>query len=225
MVLQNGWPKYWERAEQGGNYYGKHGANSDLEINILNITKKDILLDIGCANGAILTDIRKKTGAIGYGIDISPIPLKLNKDKKLKLKVADMEKTGYPGNTFTKVISRGVFEHTPRTEKVFLELNRIMKRGGLAFITVPNKISFFHLTKNFKMIIRTWDLGYERSFSKKEIDVVLKKTGFKLERYYIIPHSQVSNIFNWGDNQLNKINKNYFGFFIYFTARKIKDVA
>ena len=222
--LKNGWIKYWkERVENKGEYYGKKGANSDKIIKLLEIRKKDKILDIGCAKGAHLTDIRKKTSAGCYGIDISPIAIKLNKDKKIKLSVADMEKTGFRSNSFTKVFSLGVFEHTPNSIKVFKELNRIMKIKGLAYISVPNKYSFFHITKNIKMLIGIWDLGYEKSFSKSEINKLLNKTGFKLRKYWVENHIHPANIFNWLDNFLNKINKKQFGFFNHFVIKKIKD--
>ena len=223
--LKNGWVNYWkERVKGKGEYYGKHGRNSDKIIALLKIKKSDKVFDIGCATGADLSDIRNKTGAKCYGIDISPIAVKLNKDKKIKLKVADMEKTTFPNKFFTKVFSFGVFEHTPRSYNVFRELNRIMKKEGIAYISFPNKYSFFHITKNIKMILGTWDLGYEKSFTKSEVKKILEKTGFRLKAYWVEPHIKPGNIFNHLDNLLNKLNNKHFGFFINFIAEKIKDV-
>lgn len=223
--LENGWVEYWERRTyHEGDYYGKDGRNAGKIIKLLSISKKDTVLDIGCAIGAHLSDIRNKTGAKCYGIDISPIAISLNRDKKINLKVADMENTGYPNKYFTKVFSLGTFEHTPRSLVVFKELNRIMKLGGEAHISVPNKISFFHITKNIKMIMGTWDLGYEKSFSSKDIRRIAEKSGFKVEKLWIEPHSSPGNIFNKIDNLLNEINPNRFGFFLNFNLRKIKNV-
>jgi SAM-dependent methyltransferase len=223
--LENGWIKYWEeRVSSDENYYGRGGRNSSKIISVLSIKKGDNVLDIGCANGAHLSDIRKKKGAICYGIDISPIAIKLNKDKKIKLKVADMEKTGYKSGIFDKVFSLGTFEHTPRTLRVFNELNRIMKIGGEAYISVPNKISLFHITKNVKMILGTWDLGYEKSFSPNEIRKIAHHTGFEVDSLWIEPHISPSNIFNKIDNLLNGLNNKRFGFFVNFILRKVKNV-
>ncbi len=172
--LENGWIKYWnDRVGQDKDYYDKKGANADFIIKYLAIQKKDKVFDIGCATGGMLSDITLKTGATCYGIDISPVAVGLNKDTTIKLKVADMENTTYPPNFFDKVFSLGVFEHTPHSFEVFQELHRVMKPGGLAFITVPNKFSFFHLTKNIKMLLGTWDLGYEKSFSKFELEKLM----------------------------------------------------
>lgn len=224
-VLANGWKDYWKsRVDEDGYYYGKYGGNADKFIKILDIEKKDSVFDIGCAVGAHLSDIANKTGAKCYGIDISPIPIKMCKDKRLKLKVADMEKTTFPDKSFTKVFALGTLEHTPRSPSVFKELNRVMKIGGKAYITVPNKYSFFHITKNIKMFMGIWDLGYEKSFTRSEIKEIMEKTGFVVEKYWVEPHIQIANPFNLADNILNKINNRTFGFFIHMLLRKVKDV-
>lgn len=224
MRLENGWVKYWEdRTSTNRDYYGKEGSNADFIISALKINKNDSVFDIGCAVGAHLTDIKNKTGARCYGIDISPIAVKMNKDKRVETRVADMENTTFPDKSFTKVFSLGVFEHTPRSLRVFRELNRIMKVGGTAFITVPNKYSFFHITKNVKMVLGTWDLGYEKSFTKSEIKSLLRRSGFRLKDYWVMPHKNPANPFNLADNVLNRINDQHLGFFIYFTAEKVKD--
>jgi ubiquinone/menaquinone biosynthesis C-methylase UbiE len=222
--LTNEWEKYWkDRVNSNGSYYGKEGSNAERAIDLLEIKKNDKVLDIGCGVGAHLSDIKNKVGAECYGIDISPIAVKLSKDKRIKLKVADMEKTTYPDNFFTKVFSLGVYEHTPNSLSVFKELNRVLKKGGIAYITVPNKYSFYHITKNIRVWLGTWDLGYEKSFSKPEIKQLLNRTGFRLKKYWVERHTQRANIFNVMDNALNKINKTHFGFFIHFSFEKTRN--
>ena len=83
--IGNEWKKYWEeRTRKNSDWYGKRGRNADEIIKELNISKKDILLDIGCANGSYLSDIYKKTKAKCYGIDISEIAINLNKSDILE---------------------------------------------------------------------------------------------------------------------------------------------
>ena len=223
--LKNEWKRYWDtRVKNNQPYFGMNKRNSDKIIQILAIDKKDRVLDIGCATGGHLSDIRNKTEAKCYGIDISPVPIKLNKDKKIKLKVASMLNMPYKPDVFTKIFALGTVEHSPETEEIFREINRVASIGGKIFITVPNKASFFHLTKNLKIFLGRWDLGYEKSFTKGEILRALNKTGFKLDKFWVEPHQSVANIFNFLDNFLNKVNNKRFGFFIYFTASKIKNV-
>lgn len=220
--MDNGWKRYWqERISSGGEYYGKTGGNADKIIRILKIGKKDKVLDIGCAVGAYLSDIRKKTGAKCYGIDISSIAIKLNKDKNLSLNVGDMEEIPFKDRMFDKVLSLGTFEHTPRSLKVFKELNRVMKIGGIAHISIPNKFSFFHITKSIKMLFNIWELGYEKSFTYEEINQLVKKSGFELKAFWVEPPTKIGkNPFNLLDKILNKVNNKKFGYFINIVVKK-----
>ncbi len=220
--MQNKWIEYWKaRTEHDGEYFGKEGNNADQIIELLQVQPKDKILDIGCGPGTFLTDIRKKIKNVEcYGIDISDIPIKLSKDKALYMQVADMEYLPYKANSFNKLFSLGVVEHTPRTTKVLKEISRVMQPGGRIFLTVPNLFSMFHITKRAKMIMGTWEIGYERSFSGYEFKYRLEKAGFTQVRWFIIPHRKIHNSFNYIDNKLNKISNRYFGFFLYVTAVK-----
>jgi SAM-dependent methyltransferase len=170
-----------------------------------------------------LSDIEDKTGAKCFGIDISPIAIKLNKNKKINLKVGDMEKIPFRDKMFDKVFSFGVFEHSPRSFSVFKELNRVMKLGGTAYISVPNKISLFHVIKNIKMMLGIWDLGYEKSFTYDEIKDLLEKTGFELKAFWVEPPTRIGkNPFNLLDKILNKVNNKKFGYFINLVALKTR---
>lgn len=222
-TLKNGWVQYWkQRVEDNADYYGKHGSNANKIIKTLKINKNDRVFDIGCANGSYLTDIHKKTNAKCSGIDISPVAIGLNKDKNIRIWVADMEKTGAKSGYYNKIFSLGTMEHNPNSHNVFVELWRIMKKGGLAYITIPNKISLFHITKNIKMRIGLWDLGYEKSFTYWGLKEELEPLGLKIEQYWIEPHLQIANVFNFTDNVLNKLNHKLFGFFIHMVVRKVK---
>ncbi|MBI5391375.1 methyltransferase domain-containing protein [Candidatus Woesearchaeota archaeon] len=220
--MKNSWVKYWEERTEGDeDYFGKHGDNADQIIHLLDIQPGDKVLDIGCGMGTFLTDIQKKVKNVEcYGIDISPIPIRMNRNKKIKLQVGNMEALPFKDSAFTKVFSLGVVEHTPRTEKVLKEIARVTKSNGKIFLTVPNLVSMFHLTKRVKMVLGTWKIGYERSFAPIEFKMRLKKTGFRRYNYFIIPHRIIHNIFNWTDNKLNKISNRHFGFFLFATAVK-----
>jgi len=195
-------------------------ANADWIIKELNIKKKDKVLDIGCGNGAHLRDISRKTGAKCFGADIRKDIFKLNKDKNIILRYSDMRAIKFPSSSFDKIFSLGAFEHVPQTDRVFSEVSRILKKDGKVLFTVPNECSFFHLIKKLKQLLGIWKLGYEESFTISELNSLLKKHNLRIEKAYIVGHPKVFNIFNWMDNQLNKINNRRFGFFIRIIAKK-----
>lgn len=195
--------------------------NADWIIDGLKIGKKDVVLDIGCGIGAHLEDINKKTKAVGYGVDIREDLFKINTNKRLVLKYADMRELKFQDSYFTKVFSLGAFEHVPETDRVFGEASRVLKKNGMILFTVPNKLSFFHITKRAKQLLGMWKIGYEKSFTINELSKIIGKHNLIIKKAYIVPHIKIHNIFNYLDNKLNRINNERFGFFIIVIARKI----
>lgn len=208
----------WLKEDVSWNWETK--VNSDWIISDLSISKEDIVLDIGCGPGAYLNDINLKTQAKCYGIDIRTDVFKLNRNKNVHLLQGNMLEIPHKPGTFTKIFSLGTLEHDPDTDKVFSEVSRVLKRNGKVLLTVPNKLSFFHLTKRVKQFLGKWDIGYEKSFTIRELKKLLEKQGLRVEEEYISPHPQINNFFNYSDNFLNNLNNKKFGFFISIVASK-----
>ena len=55
----------------------------------------------------------------------------MHNDKPLKLSIQSLEETNYQSNTFDFVTSLSVIEHGVDIHKYFIEMNRILKKGGL----------------------------------------------------------------------------------------------
>ncbi|MEK6935107.1 MAG: class I SAM-dependent methyltransferase [Nanoarchaeota archaeon] len=217
--MVNAWEKYYQ--ERKTNYFGETISDASDIIKILDIKESDIVLDIGAGPGAHLEYMRQKIPNVKcMGIEISPTAIKKKLSKELDIRLGDMRKMPFRNESVNKVFSLGTVEHVPDTLQVLREIYRVTKSGGKIYLTIPNKISFFHITKNFKMLIGKWDIGYEASFSPRQFRKLLHKVGFKNAKYFIMPHPRVNNIFNYMDNRLNKFKGKYFGFFLHFVAEK-----
>jgi SAM-dependent methyltransferase len=125
--------------------------------------------------------------ALIYAIDISNCIANqawgcFEKDKPF-ITVADLRKLPFPDNFFDYIYSMGTAEHFANYETAFREIYRVLKRGGIAIIGVPNKFDpFFRpLFVFFLQRLRIYFFGYEKSFSKKEMIQILKKTHFKIK--------------------------------------------
>lgn len=216
--MVNEWLTYYATREE---YFGKHGANADRLISLLGIISSDFVLDVGCGPGAYLDDIKKKKHTFCVGLDLSFDAIRKRHTWDNFLVVADMHYLPFKANSFTKLFSLGTVEHTPNTKKVLAEVARMLKTGGKACLTVPNKISFFHITKNIKMLLGSWDLGYEKSFTSKQFTKLLRQAALVKKFQFITPHPRVTNIFNFADNILNKLANHLFGFFLCVIAEKV----
>lgn len=129
-------------------YYSTQGYldNADLglgcgfPVKYAKIIKGDVIGDLGCAAGIDSFLAREKTGPEGYvvGFDLTPELIEIaTQNAKLKsfsnmlFRVADIENLPVENNFFDVLISNGVFSLLPDKSKVFQEMYRVLKPGGI----------------------------------------------------------------------------------------------
>jgi 2-polyprenyl-3-methyl-5-hydroxy-6-metoxy-1,4-benzoquinol methylase len=226
--MDNAWERFYEAKR--GELREKTVDSSEI-LHKLKIQPNDVVLDIGCGVGAHLDDIAKITQNC-VGIDASRMAIRYRRTNNIIL--GDMRKMPLKSSQFTKVFSMGAIEHVPETKSVLMEINRVTNTNAVIFITVPNKRSFFHISKLIRMRKKTWTLGYERSFYPDELVELLRQMGFKVMWYEITPQplsfkcnvsSIIGNMIHFLDRLLNRINNKKFGFFIKLSFIKIKNEA
>lgn len=108
------------------------------------------VLEIGCGAGIDSLQFAR-AGAELTAVDLTPNALKL---AQRNLEVhgytatfvnANAEAMDFPDNHFDVVYSNGVLHHTPRPQKAFDEVFRVLKPGGEAVILLYKKHSWMHL--------------------------------------------------------------------------------
>lgn len=105
-------------------------------------------LDVGCGNGAFLKEIseRKNSGKF-TGIDNSDFQLEIAKKKNpsLEFKKIDLEhQWKLKENSFDFIYAAEILEHVHDPDSFLIETNRVLKRSGLAVITMPNLHAWFN---------------------------------------------------------------------------------
>ncbi|MEO2175056.1 MAG: class I SAM-dependent methyltransferase [bacterium] len=107
------------------------------------------ILDLGCGEGrhAITAYMTENVEAVG--VDLSLEDLKTtrerfgefedptNMQKSLNISVANGQKLPFADDTFDKVICSEVLEHIPDYRTVLIEINRVLKTGGIFAASVP----------------------------------------------------------------------------------------
>jgi len=99
----------------------------------------DRILDVGCSDGSF-TKLLKDCGEL-YGIDLNEDAL--NKARGNGIFASNKKLINFHGNQFDIIVTRGVIQHVTDIKNYFLELQRILRPGGLIFaLATPNVKSF-----------------------------------------------------------------------------------
>lgn len=137
-------------------------------LTLLNLNKKDKVLEIGCGLGVLLSKIPSKNK---IGIEISDFAIKVCRQKKLSVIKKDVDR-GIPfkNSSFDVIIMNEVISHLKNPKFVLKECKRILKNNGRLLITSPVRNIFFHNISPTHL--------YE--FSIKELKELIEKEGFQV---------------------------------------------
>jgi ubiquinone/menaquinone biosynthesis C-methylase UbiE len=182
-LYQNGCSTHWH-----------HIKNWDLSqiLNILkNYPKNARILEMGCGGSQLLRLFSEKGFVNCTGIDLTisrydrstQFHLMIHNHKRpYRLKKMDLTSTAFPDSYFDLVVTLSVIEHGVNLHNFLKESFRILKTGGILFLT----------TDYWEPKIDTGDLGWS-IFSKKELKDFInlaKECGFSTDNVVIPPVSE-----------------------------------
>jgi len=150
------------------------------------------LLNVGCAHGPDFIPFKNSFDL--HGVDFSPKMIELARKyaDKFKFSVnlldADARNLPYADNSFDRAIAVATYHHIEVNEErlqALRELQRVLKPGGEAFITVWNRWQprFWLKTKNVLVPWRSKDrtlYRYYYLFSYRELEELTRKAGFEV---------------------------------------------
>ncbi|MBW9147795.1 class I SAM-dependent methyltransferase [Clostridium sp. CM028] len=149
-------------------------------INRIMLIKPKKLLDVGCGTGNVLMKLVENSNIELYGLDISEKMIdmaKKNLGNSADLKVSDSECMPWKNNTFDVIVCNASFHHYPNPDKTLLEMKRILTSNGTLIIGDPTAPVVIRQVLN--LYYKRSDTGDYKIYSKKVIEDLLIKTGFK----------------------------------------------
>ncbi|MBI5189032.1 MAG: class I SAM-dependent methyltransferase [Nitrospirae bacterium] len=156
------------------------------------IKDNSIFVDIGCGDEAVFLNQVSPKISEGVGLD------KFSGDRiigNIRLLSANVEKEIPLSDDYADYVSMlAVLEHLNHPEAVIKEANRILKKNGLLFITVPTPVSkpvLEFMAFKLKIIDQFQIADHKKYWWKKETVALLEKCGFK-----VIKASYFQFIFN-----------------------------
>ncbi len=151
------------------------------------LPKNSKVLEAGCGTGNYVVSLTK-IGHRVIGIEIDYERVKIAKDymKKYNLNprnivIGNLTKLPFKNNGFYAIFCHGVVEHIKDSEAAVREMARVLKKGGYAMISAPNRYTSFTLSKLILQLIdkifgtKLWNVGYEKSFSQWKFKKMLSK--------------------------------------------------
>jgi len=151
------------------------------------ISKKDVVLDLGCGNGQNAVKAAKIAKKL-IGVELDRALLRIAKETVIVKKLpnvnfvkADLEKKlKYKNNSFDKIIFLDVLEHLANRDQILGEIKRILKSDGLLFLGVPNNETSWKKIQRSVGVCSYSDPDHKIEYSENQIRRYLKKHKFEI---------------------------------------------
>lgn len=171
-----------------------HHKSSDLRITDGDALSGKQILVIGCNTGDDIIYLVKENHVTG--IDIMDDAVEVARHNGIIAQRWDVERgLPFPSEQFDIVVCKEVLEHLIDPEFVMLEIRRVLKGGGYAFISVPNHFWYYF---RFRLLIgkglimpwdangvwHDWDYFHIRFFTFEGFKALIKATHFIEKKFY-----------------------------------------
>ncbi|MCQ8275926.1 2-methoxy-6-polyprenyl-1,4-benzoquinol methylase, mitochondrial [Lactococcus petauri] len=146
----------------------------------LEVPRNANILDIGCANGTLLSMISKQKAIFGAGLDISSEMVKIASQRhpQFDFKQGSAEAVPFPKDNFDIITCSASFHHFPHPDRFLDEASRLLKQDGrlvIAEIHIPIVTKLYNWRLN-----RFSTEGDVKVYHPKELANLFQKKGWKI---------------------------------------------
>lgn len=165
---------------EGGHYYQR----SRQEIQDLISPTAKIILDVGCGEGVMASELKQKLNAEVWGVEFVDTVSQKARNKIDKVLTGTIEENlkNLPDKYFDTIIFADVLEHLTDPEKILTEIKTKLKPGGEIVTSIPN---VRHWSVVLDLLQGNWEYQDEglldrthlRFFTKKSIVKMVERLG------------------------------------------------
>ena len=188
--------KFWDKQAER---FAQEGDGDDVTLNTaVSLTQKylkqsDVVLDFGCATGALTFTIAGQVQLV-EGVDISSKMIALAQQKATERQLANVHFTQgtivnmpYPDESFDVVLAFNVLHLVEEAQSALRKMNQLLKPGGLFISATPclgEKGGLF--TAVFSLMSKTGLAPQITKFKSAELQNLVRSNSFQIEEMKIL---------------------------------------
>lgn len=146
-----------------------------------------VVLDAGCADGALCSDLLEHTGARVVGMDLARkrVDLARSRVPRASFVQGSLYELPFADGSFGTVVCTDVLEHLDEPQRAMDELVRVASRWVL--VSVPYSIRIektlcTHCGKDYFLY------GHQHNFEKRGVEELARRAGARVDRFeHVIP--------------------------------------
>jgi SAM-dependent methyltransferase len=138
------------------------------------------ILDIGCGQGDFL-HLAQQRGWAAYGSEFSPAAVALCRNRGLNVTAGDLAEADFGTDFFDVITAFEVLEHVNEPVKLLAQVRRLLRPGGLFYLTTPNFDALLRHAERAEFAM----LGYPEHlcfYTPNSIKRLAHGGGFRVER-------------------------------------------
>ena len=162
--------------------YGADSAITTIRINEVldefeRFRKNNKMLDVGCGPGLFLIEAKKRGWEV-YGTEFTDNQLAYLNNKGINTLKGKLSDASFENELFDVIISSEVIEHINNPVEEMQQFHRLLRKGGVVYITTPNfnALERYLLKGDYEIIEYPEHLSY---YTPTTINLLLTNSGFK----------------------------------------------
>lgn len=200
------WDEFWADSQNLSDVYGTDGRITKNLTGLVDF-KGSRILEVGAGTGRDAAEIAS-LGAVSVALDYSEESLNLMRgtlgafrehseqsersefgersERSEGVEVICGDALGLPfvSESFDVVYHQGLLEHFRNPEDLLEENVRVLKKGGVLLVDVPQKYHYYTILKHILMILGRWFAGWETEFTVGGLKRLVEDQGLEVIGFY-----------------------------------------
>jgi len=181
------WDRFWDSAPGVEDVYSNEDRVAAHIADALSVDGLRVL-EVGAGSGRDgigLAERGAKVVSLDYSMpSLRMIGSQLGGDASVALCCGDAFSLPFADGTFDLVFHQGLLEHFRNPDDLIAENRRVLKRGGLFLVDVPQRYHYYTLVKHLLIAAGRWFAGWETEYSIGGLERLLRKHSFSIVSSY-----------------------------------------